>query len=358
MRSTLALAVILVPCAWLVGDEPPRRERPRLEPRMFDRLDVNQDGVITLDEIPAARRERAARLIERLDANGDGKVTRQEFNEGIQRLRPPGDQPPQRKRVDGAPGKTGESRRAAAPDEPRRDAAGRPTAGGSALLFRLLDTDGDGKLSREELAKAAEIIMKLDSDHDGFVTSRELLEGLGGTSAATTPAPGDEPALELAGRVIRRADKNGDGKLTKEELPEMMRGRFDEMDTNHDGAIDRAELAGSVARMRRTVRDAAGAAGAGPLRRPGSAEPDGGGRANAAIAANRPRVAAFLRRHDKDADGQVSAAEFPRDKAALFKKLDANGDGYLTPDEIARGIDELEAGLGDGAAGAAKANQE
>ena len=101
MRSTLVFAVtlVLIPWSWLAGDEPPQRERPRLEPRMFDRLDVNQDGVITLDEIPAERRERAARLIEHLDANGDGKVTREEFNEGIKRFRPLGDQSAERKRT-------------------------------------------------------------------------------------------------------------------------------------------------------------------------------------------------------------------------------------------------------------------
>ena len=36
-------------------------------------------------------------------------------------------------------------------------------------------------------------------------------------------------------------DKNGDGKVTKDELPEFMQRILDRADTNHDGAIDKAE---------------------------------------------------------------------------------------------------------------------
>ena len=37
-------------------------------------------------------------------------------------------------------------------------------------------------------------------------------------------------------------DKNKDGKLTKEELPERMQAMFDRIDTNKDKEIDKAEL--------------------------------------------------------------------------------------------------------------------
>ena len=45
-------------------------------------------------------------------------------------------------------------------------------------------------------------------------------------------------------------DKNEDGKLTKEELPEFMRGGFDHMDDNKDGTIDKAEIEKMAERFR------------------------------------------------------------------------------------------------------------
>jgi Ca2+-binding EF-hand superfamily protein len=37
-------------------------------------------------------------------------------------------------------------------------------------------------------------------------------------------------------------DKNGDGKVTKDELPERMQGLLEQADTNRDGALDREEV--------------------------------------------------------------------------------------------------------------------
>ncbi|MCA9151994.1 MAG: EF-hand domain-containing protein [Planctomycetales bacterium] len=37
-------------------------------------------------------------------------------------------------------------------------------------------------------------------------------------------------------------DKDGDGKVSKEEAPPQMQERFDMMDTNGDGFIDRADM--------------------------------------------------------------------------------------------------------------------
>ena len=90
---------------------------------------------------------------------------------------------------------------------------------------------------------------------------------------------------------------------------------------------------------------------------PGGRRPEGGAapgpeklRGEADIKANRERVAAMLREHDKDADGRISRKEFPEKRSdEEFKKLDLNGDGYLTPDELAKGLGPRGEGPGTGA---------
>ena len=44
----------------------------------------------------------------------------------------------------------------------------------NAALFALLDTNKDGKLSREELAAAATVLAPLDADHDELLTPEKL----------------------------------------------------------------------------------------------------------------------------------------------------------------------------------------
>jgi Ca2+-binding EF-hand superfamily protein len=51
-------------------------------------------------------------------------------------------------------------------------------------LFELLDTDKDGRLSRKELEAAAAILGKLDADEDEMLTTAEL-QGLGGVRTDT-----------------------------------------------------------------------------------------------------------------------------------------------------------------------------
>ena len=42
--------------------------------------------------------------------------------------------------------------------------------------------------------------------------------------------------------MLKRLDKNGDGKIATDELPEKMQPRLAKLDSNGDGFIDEAEL--------------------------------------------------------------------------------------------------------------------
>ncbi len=57
------------------------------------------------------------------------------------------------------------------------------------------------------------------------------------------PAAGtaDADPAQLAGMMFKRFDKDEDGKLSKEEMPEKGRSNFDKTDKNRDGFVDRSE---------------------------------------------------------------------------------------------------------------------
>lgn len=67
----------------------------------------------------------------------------------------------------------------------------------------------------------------------------------GGMAIAQDMGPPPPP-----GGPIMRADTNGDGAITRQEVIDQAASRFDRMDLNHDGKLDRTELAEVRPRMR------------------------------------------------------------------------------------------------------------
>jgi len=198
-------------------------------------MDKNGDGKLTPDEVPEERRERFTNLLKRLDANGDGALTKDEFPKGP--AGQTGDQPDGEKKPGGL-----------------RDGA-RPAAG---PVLKSLDTDGDGKLSKDEIAKASASLGALDKDGDGTITPRELGAGPGGPQVGSlggakpkgdeAKRPGQNP--EAIRQRFKEADKNNDGKLSKDEMPERMAPLFERLDQNNDSQVDSDELRAGLEKMR------------------------------------------------------------------------------------------------------------
>jgi Ca2+-binding EF-hand superfamily protein len=59
-------------------------------------------------------------------------------------------------------------------------------------------------------------------------------------------------------------DKNKDGKVARDEVPEQMQAFFDRMDENHDGFIDKAEIAAMRARYQQGGKGGPGPGGPPP----------------------------------------------------------------------------------------------
>ncbi|MEO9131960.1 MAG: hypothetical protein ABI240_12200, partial [Sphingomonas sp.] len=123
---------------------------------------------------------------------------------------------------------------------------------------------------------------------------------LGGAAIAGQDAP------KGRGGAMMRADTNGDGNISRAEFMAQAEARFARMDKNGDGFITADEMGGR--------------AGRGP----------GGGMMAA----------------DADHDGKISRAEFMAQTAQRFTKLDANGDGQISGDEMKAMMERMREGGG------------
>ncbi|MFN0108469.1 MAG: EF-hand domain-containing protein [Blastocatellia bacterium] len=127
----------------------------------------------------------------------------------------------------------------------RRGGPGRPPDMMRRLpLMLALDVNGDGVISEEEISNATAALLKLDKNKDGKLTEEELRpefpEGPGGRRGEG-PGPGGPNPDEMVKQLLE-FDKNGDGQLGKDEVPERMHGLFERGDANKDNVLSKDEL--------------------------------------------------------------------------------------------------------------------
>lgn len=106
-------------------------------------------------------------------------------------------------------------------------------------------------------------------------------------------------ASERADKMWDKMDKDGDGQIALSELNDRSRAFFEAADANGDGAISKEEMKAHH-EAKRAERDA-------------------------------------KRFPDADGDGVVSKAEYDAKADERFAKLDANGDGMLSEEEMKAG---------------------
>lgn len=281
----------LLPCA-LSAQETAESDAPD----HFTQLDKNSDGQLTEDEIPDEQKGVFKALLGSSDEDGNGQLSADEFKAGLAKIQ---QTPP------------------AAPfGDPSKGFPGGPMGMMSDAIFKALDADGDGTISADEIANAAETLKALDTDGDGAISRQETMPQGAGQGFAS--GPGAQIKIYL-----KRLDTNGDGKLTEDEVPEGFKAQFGTLDADGDGSLDESELEQGMSSL------------------------TGGG-----AQGDPEKALKAAMKHDKDGDGKLSADEAPEAFSQFFDQFDKDKDGLLDEDELKAAAPALAgAAIGGGAPG-------
>lgn len=189
-------------------------------------MDSDGDGLISVKEHAAG----AKAMFERMDANRDGNLTVAEMDAGHAMKM-----------------KHGAGMHGGHPMPGKGMGPGMPAGG----MMGMMDSNRDGAITAQEHAAHAKAMFdKLDVNHDGKVIAAEVAagheammkEGHGMHRGADKPGMGH-------GRGIRNMDRNGDGKVSAAEHAAGAQAMFDAADTTKDGNLSKAERAAHHAAM-------------------------------------------------------------------------------------------------------------
>ncbi len=184
-------------------------------------------------------------------------------------------------------------------------------------ILNAIDTNQDGVLSAAEIAGASAELKKLDKNGDGKLSRDEAGirmdqmpgrarpgngKGREGGPPAEVPAP--PPSVDDMTGSLMMFDANHNGQLEKSEVPARMQGMFDRADTNKDGILTKEEIS-ALAEASRQMK----------------------------LPPRPNRFDMALLALDTDGSGEISMAEMDTAPKSLLA-LDKNGDGQITNDEV------------------------
>lgn len=130
-------------------------------------------------------------------------------------------------------------------------------------IFARMDANGDGVLSEaDKAAHMTQRFARMDSDGNGQLSQAEFMaahEARAETRAGRKEVRGERRGGERMGKrggrggpdgMVKRADANNDGQVTKAEMQAAALARFDKADADGDGTISTEERKAARAEWR------------------------------------------------------------------------------------------------------------
>lgn len=272
--------------------------------KVFAEFDKNKDGKIEPDEVPADKKRFFDRLLRLGDKNKDGVLEKSEFSSASKEPEAPkGD----------LPGFEGGSGKGPNLDE----------------LFERADKNKDGKLTKEELPeRLRERLGPLFEKTGKEALTREDLQQFAMRAKAGAGAAAAGGGKLLTAEMFRRLDKDKDGKIYLNEVPEPGRKiaerLYEALEKNPNEPLTEQEFLQAASKLRVRMEEGASPA-VGKGKKPGLASemkgPEGRFRGG------------LFGKLDTNKDGHISKAEFSK-LGEMFDELDTDKDGELSPREL------------------------
>ncbi|MCA9048759.1 MAG: EF-hand domain-containing protein [Planctomycetaceae bacterium] len=208
-----------------MADEVPAQRSPQTAAALFSSLDRDRDGVVRANEISVQQQPFFRRALRVADANEDGALSGEELRQAL--------------------------------TDPQPIAAA--AAQRNAFNLQMLDRNQDGNLSRDEVP--APLKSRLDRVFDTLGTDTvplARLQQLAGPGQQNRPQAGAQPKLrtESASQTrnpsefFQRLDGDGNGRLTRDEVPERLRQSFRQADRDNNGSLSLDEFQRAAERLR------------------------------------------------------------------------------------------------------------
>jgi Ca2+-binding EF-hand superfamily protein len=117
----------------------------------------------------------------------------------------------------------------------------------ASVVFSQLDTNGDGKVTFGEVPppfadRFAVLMERADRNQDKQLSEQEIKFLSKRIASLETNRPPLAKTNQLVKQLLRRADRDNDGRLSREETPPRLGKRFAEIDENSNGFLDKNEL--------------------------------------------------------------------------------------------------------------------
>ena len=238
--------------------------------RLFATLDANGDGQVERQELSSEHARLFARLVRRGDSNDDGRLSEHEWQQALAPERPT--KPIEERRGSELPGADAARLLLLKLDADgdsvlTADEAPSELKGVFNRIVEQYDRNDDGKVNRLELARggprltrmAQQTARRLDLDVDRELKKLDRKQGQAAMRFSEQPSPrrmlGD-PQQSLA--LFEEFDRNNDGRLERDEIPEQARDRLGRLfrlgDRNRDGALSEREFQAASQRASRMMQ--------------------------------------------------------------------------------------------------------
>jgi Ca2+-binding EF-hand superfamily protein len=237
---------------------------------LFDRLDANHNGSIEAGEVAAENRSLFNRLLRRSDADHDQVLSREEFLAGLVPTRP--EKPMEEKEPSTVPAANAVRYMLLTMDKNRnarieKDEVPKEFKGALDALIERADRNGNGALERQELSRggpamsavAGRYVARMRVNVDAELAKLKKSEGEAFNRFEQQPVPLNEIRdAKQARQLFAQFDENGDGKVEAKEVPEPLRQPIERLvriaDRDGDGKLTQDEFVTATEQMSRFLR--------------------------------------------------------------------------------------------------------